>query len=210
MRAPLTLEGTHVRLEPLSVHHVDGLLAAASADRSSFTYTAVPDDRASMVGYVDRATRHARRGDQVPFATVSLALGRVVGSTRFYELEPWDWAGISPEAAPVPPAGTVDRASIGHTWLDPAVQRTPVNTEAKLLMLEHAFTVWGARAVRLQTDARNARSRAAIVRIGCTLDGILRADRPAADGAVRDSAVFSILATEWPAARTRLIERLAR
>ena len=210
MRAPLTLEGTHVRLEPLSVHHVDGLLAAASADRSSFTYTAVPDDRASMVGYVDRATRHARRGDQVPFATVSLALGRVVGSTRFYELEPWDWAGISPGAVAVSRQGSVDRASVGHTWLDPAAQRTPVNTEAKLLMLDHAFTGWGARAVRLQTDARNTRSRAAIERLGCTLDGVLRTDRPAADGSVRDSAVFSILADEWPAARARLVGRLAR
>ena len=204
------LEGTHVRLEPLSRAHVDGLLAAATGDRSSFTYTHVPDDRAGMAGYVDRALDRAAAGDQVPFATVSVALGRVVGSTRFYELEPWDWTTLSPGAVAVPATGTLDRASIGHTWLDPAAQRSPVNTEAKLLLLAHAFDTWGVRAVRLQTDARNARSRAAIERIGCTLDGVLRADRPAADGSVRDSAVFSMLADEWPAARAALVARLAR
>ena len=204
------LEGTHVRLEPLSRAHVDGLLAAATGDRSSFTYTHVPDDRAGMAGYVGRALDRAAAGDQVPFATVSVALGRVVGSTRFYELEPWDWTTLSPGAVAVPATGTLDRASIGHTWLDPAAQRSPVNTEAKLLLLAHAFDTWGVRAVRLQTDARNARSRAAIERIGCTLDGVLRVDRPAADGTVRDSAVFSMLADEWPAARAALVARLGR
>jgi RimJ/RimL family protein N-acetyltransferase len=210
MPTAIALAGDHVRLEPLSTDHVDGLVAAASGDRSSFTFTAVPDDRAAMADYVARALRHAADGDQVPFATVSLALGRVVGSTRYYELEPWDWAGISPGAVAVPAVGTVDRASIGHTWLHPAAQRSPVNTEAKLLMLDHAFGVWGVRAVRLQTDARNERSRVAIARLGCSLDGVLRADRPAADGTVRDSAVFSLLAEEWPPARARLVERLAR
>ncbi len=208
MPPPPSLEGSHVRLEPLSADHVDGLIVAATGDRSSFEYTVVPDDRDAMADYVARALGHAADGDQVPFATVSLALDRVVGSTRFYELEPWDWAGISPDAVPVAPLGAVDRASIGHTWLDPAVQRSPVNTEAKLLMLDHAFDAWGVRAVRLQTDARNARSRAAIARLGCSLDGVLRADRPAADGTVRDSAVFSLLADEWPAARARLVGRL--
>jgi len=206
---PITLAGAHVRLEPLSLDHVDGLLDAATGDRSSFAYTVVPDDRAGMAGYVADALRHAAGGDQVPFATVSLALGRVVGSTRFYEVEPWDWAAIAPDARPTPDVGPVVRASIGHTWLDPAAQGTPVNTEAKLLMLDHAFAGWGARAVRLQTDARNVRSRAAIARLGCALDGVLRADRPAADGTVRDSAVFSMLADEWPAARARLVTRLA-
>ena len=98
--------------------------------------------------------------------------------------------------------------SIGHTWLGPDAQRTPVNTEAKLLMLEHAFSAWGVRAVRLLTDARNARSTSAIARLGCTRDGVLRSDRPAPDGTVRDSVVFSMLAEEWPAARRRLAGRL--
>ena len=209
MPTPPVLLGAHVRLEPLSPDHVDGLVVAATGDRASFGYTVVPDDRASMADYVAGALRHAAAGDQVPFATVSLALGRVVGSTRFYELEPWDWAGISPGAVPVPAVGSVDRVSIGHTWLDPAAQRSPVNTEAKLLMLDHAFVAWGVRAVRLQTDARNTRSRTAIQRLGCSLDGVLRADRPAADGTVRDSAIFSMLADEWPAARSILVARLA-
>jgi N-acetyltransferase len=210
MPASPVLEGTHVRLEPLSHAHVDGLLAAAGGDRSSFTYTWVPDGRDDVVDYVDRALAHAAAGDQVPFATVSSALGRVVGSTRFYELDPWDWSG-APGGVPAGPAAAVlGRASVGHTWLDPAAQRSPVNTEAKLLMFDHAFGVWGVRAVRLQTDARNARSRAAIERVGCTLDGVLRADRPAADGTVRDSAVFSLLAEEWPDARARLVARLSR
>ena len=203
-----TLEGASVRLEPLTPDHVDGLLAAATGDRSSFRFTHVPDDRSAMAAYVARALSHAADGHQVPFATVSLALGGVAGAPRFYELEPWDWSGISPGAVAVPAVGTVDRASIGHTWLDPAAQRSPVNTEAKLLMLDHAFGPWGARAVRLQTDSRNVRSRAAIERLGCSLDGVLRVDRPAADGGVRDSAVYSMLAGEWPDARARLVERL--
>ena len=209
MFAPFTLQGTHVRLEPLGPEHVDGLLVAATGDRTRFGFTYVPDDRPAVVAYVASARARAEAGDQIPFATVSLGLGRVVGATRFYELEPWDWEGISPGAVPVPRTGPVDRAGIGYTWLDPAVHRTPVNTEAKLLMLDHAFGVWGARAVRLQTDARNERSRAAIARLGCSLDGVLRADRPAADGSVRDSAVFSMLAEEWPDARARLVARLS-
>ena len=204
------LEGAHVRLEPLAPRHVDGLLEAATGDRTSFGFTPVPADRTGMAAYVDRALAHAAAGHQVPFATVSLALGRVVGSTRFYELEPWDWDAIAPDATPVPAVGRFDRAGIGYTWLGPAAQRSPVNSEAKLLQLDHAFGTWGVRAVRIQTDARNTRSRAAIERIGCTLDGVLRADRPAADGTVRDSAIFSMLAEEWPAARAALVARLAR
>jgi RimJ/RimL family protein N-acetyltransferase len=208
MFEPFTLEGRHVRLTPLSPDHVDGLLGAATGDRSSFGYTSVPSDRDGMAAYVGSALAHAAAGDQVPFATYSRDLDRIVGSTRFYELEPWDWDQVGG-----PPGDAVhrvrDRASIGHTWLGPAAQRTPVNTEAKLLMLTHAFEVWGVRAVRLQTDSRNERSRAAIARLGCTLDGVLRVDRPAPDGSVRHSAVFSMTAGEWPAARRRLEERLA-
>jgi len=208
MFAPFLFEGTFVRLEPLSFDHVEGLVAAATGDRATFGYTVVPNDTMSMTAYVEKALGNAARGDQVPFATVSLAHGRVVGSTRFYELDSWDWKALAPGSLPVDRTGLLDRASIGHTWLDPAVHRTPVNTEAKLLMLGHAFDTWGVRAVRLQTDARNERSRTAIARLGCSLDGVLRADRPATDGSVRDSAVFSMLAEEWPAARLRLIERL--
>ncbi|HEX7459698.1 MAG TPA: GNAT family protein [Acidimicrobiales bacterium] len=209
MREPFTLEGTHVRLEPLHPRHIDDLLEAAGGDRSSFGYTWVPADRPAMTAYVDQAMAHAEAGDQVPLATRSLALDRIVGSTRFYDLEQWDWSTIEDGATPAPGWGVLDLVSIGHTWLGPAAQRTPVNSEAKLLMLDHAFTTWGVRAVRLQTDARNRPSRAAIARLGCTLDGVLRAHRPATDGTVRDSAVFSMLSTEWPEARRRLAERLA-
>lgn len=210
MRAPTILEGTYVRLEPIRPDHVDELLAAADGDRSSFAFTAVPADRPSMAAYVESAVAHAEAGDQVPFATRSLALDRIVGCTRFYDLARWDWSSVGKPAVPAARGDGFDLVSIGHTWLGPAAQRTPVNTEAKLLMLEFAFTRWGVRAVRLQTDARNQRSRAAIARIGCSLDGVLRSDRPAVDGSVRDSAVFSMLASEWPEARTRLEERLAR
>jgi len=210
MREPFTLEGNHVRLEPLRTDHVDDLLEAAGHDRSTYGYTWVPVDREAMEAYVGKALTRAREGDQVPFATRSLALDRIVGSTRYYQLEAWDWSAPDAGAELAPHEGELDLVSIGHTWLGPQGRRTAVNTEAKLLMMDHAFTHWGVRAVRLQTDARNARSRAAITRIGCTLDGILRSDRPAADGTVRDSAVFSMLADEWPAARRRLEERLER
>jgi len=205
---PFGLAGRTVHLLPLSIDHVDGLLEAATGDRSSFGYTLVPSDRADMTDYVERAIARRAAGEQVPFATWSVALGRVVGSTRFYDLSQWDWTATAPGAVPTGRQRIVDSASIGHTWLDPAAQRTPVNTEAKLLMLDHAFDVWGVRAVRLWTDARNARSRNAIARLGCHLDGVLRADRPASDGSVRDSAVFSMLSDEWPTAREHLVERL--
>jgi len=210
MDTPFTLEGSHVRLEPLAHQHVDDLLEAAGGDRASFAFTLVPGDRPTMVAYVEHALARADAGDQIPFATRSLAHGRVVGSTRYYELERWDWSAVEPGAAPVAGGGEFDLVGIGHTWLGPSAQRTPVNTEAKLLMLDHAFFHWGVRAVRLQTDARNTRSRAAITRLGCTHEGVLRSDRPAPDGTVRDSAMFSMLAAEWPDARRRLIERLGR
>ena len=97
---------------------------------------------------------------------------------------------------------------IGWTWLAAAAQRTPINTEAKLLMLTHAFETWRVHAVKLNTDARNARSRAAIERIGARFDGVLRAHRPASDGGIRDTAAFSLLEAEWPAAKRHLLARL--
>jgi N-acetyltransferase len=216
-----TLEGRHVHLMPLGPEHIDGLLEAAGGDRSTFGFTPVPWDRASMTAYVERAMAKRDSGDHYPFATWSVDAGRIVGSTRFYDLDVWDWSTTQypPARSPADPDGAghpgaiagygLDVASIGYTWLHPSAQRTPINSEAKLMMLDHAFDGWGARAVRIQTDARNARSRAAIARLGFALDGILRADKPGADGTVRDSAVFSLLADEWPAQRARLLDRLA-
>jgi len=201
------LEGTFVHLAPLGPKHVDGLLEAATEDRSTFAFAPVPWDRASVTTYVERALANRVAGEQLPLVTYSRAERRIVGTTRFYDLSPWDWSSLSPGSS-VQQRSTPDVASIGYTWLRPSVQRTPINTEAKLLMMTHAFEQWQVRAVRLKTDARNDRSRAAIERLGCSFDGVIRAERPGADGAVRDSAVYSMLATEWPAHRDRLRARL--
>jgi RimJ/RimL family protein N-acetyltransferase len=205
----VSLRGGFVHLLPLATDHVDDLLAAATGDRSTFDLTPVPWDRDSMAAYVAKALAKRDAGEQYPFATFSVDLQRIVGSTRFYDVDTWDWSSGRPETRAQQRSGRPDVASIGFTWLDPLAQRTPINTEAKLMMLAHAFDQWGVRRVRIQTDVRNARSRAAIERLGCSFDGVLRADMPGADGTVRDSAVFSMLADEWPAHRERLAGRLA-
>ncbi len=194
----------------MGVEHVDGLLVAADIDRSTFTHTPVPWDRPTMLAYVEKAVAKRESADHYPFVTWSVEAGRIVGSTRFYDLAPWDWSSLFPGSEQRQRHGRPDVAAIGYTWLDPTAQRSPINTEAKLLMMAHAFDHWGVRAVRIQTDSRNSRSRRAIERLGCSLDGVIRADRPAADGSVRDSAVYSMLAEEWPVHRLRLMDRLAR
>ncbi len=205
---PFSLDGRFVRLLPMGPEHVDGLLAAAGADRSTFDYTPIPDDRPGMTAYVDRALTKRATGAHEPLVTWSVADQRIVGSTRFYDLATWNWADHSPGTDAARRQGRPDVACIGYTWLDPSAQRTPVNTEAKLLMMGYAFEEWEVRVVRIQTDARNARSRRAIERLGCALDGVVRAERPAADGGVRDTAVYSMLDREWPVHRQRLIDRL--
>lgn len=202
---PLTLDGTFVRLEPLSPAHAPALADAAAESRATYALTRVPDGLASAERYVADALADADRGLVVPFATVDKARGRVVGSTRFY-VERWSWPGAPAEPVPLGP----DAVEIGSTWLAASAQRTYVNTEAKLLMMTHAFDVWRVRRVMLKTDARNARSRANIERIGGRLDGILRANMPSFDGGVRDTAYFSILPSEWPPARAKLQAALAR
>jgi RimJ/RimL family protein N-acetyltransferase len=210
MLEPFTLEGTSVRLEPLSETHVPGLVEAASEDRSNYQWAIVPDGTEQMVAYVRDALAKAASGAHVPFATVRRGLGpgepdRVVGSTRFCEVAYWQY----PPGARLQRNGVPDVVDIGFTFLSASAQRTPVNTEAKLLMMTHAFEVWRVHRVALQTDVRNKRSWAAIERIGGRLDGIMRADRPGADDTVRTSARFSILAEEWPAVKERLAARLA-
>ena len=198
---PVVLEGHHVRLEPLSLAHVDALAAAAAGPRGTFAMTSVPNGLAEVRVYIDTALRAHAAGTALPFATVSRALGRVVGSTRFGNLESWTWPAGHPEQRA---DGCPDAAEIGWTWLVEEVQRSVINTEAKRLMLTHAFETWGVHRVSLMTDVRNARSRAAIERLGARFDGVRRAHFPAADGTVRDSATYSILAAEWPAVRDRL------
>jgi RimJ/RimL family protein N-acetyltransferase len=160
-----------------------------------------------MRDYVAEALRLAALRQAMPFATTLADSGRVVGTTRFATFEFHAW----PEGHPLAPApGLPDVVEVGWTWLAADVQRTAVNTEAKLLMLGHAFETWRVKAVRLKTDRRNERSRNAIARLGASFDGIVRAHSAGADGTLRDSAYFSILATEWPVVRHNLRERLTR
>jgi RimJ/RimL family protein N-acetyltransferase len=194
-----------VRLEPLALVHAPALTSAASGPRDTYGFTLVPPDLAAMRAYIEAALADQAAGRALPFATVARATGRVVGCTRFGNIEFWSWpaANVHQRGEDRP-----DGVEIGWTWLAAAAQRTPVNTEAKLLMLTHAFETWRVHAVRLNTDARNARSRAAIERIGARFDGVLRAHRPASDGGIRDTAAFSLLEAEWPAAKMRLLARL--
>jgi len=201
---PVVLQGGHVRLEPLDERHVDALAAAADGPRDTFSYTWVPEaDPADASRYVQVAADQHARGEGLAFAVVRLATGAVVGSTRFMKAEYWDWNDDDPDGS-----GGPDAVEIGSTWLAASAQRTGVNTEMKLLMLDHAFDALGVRRVTLKTDARNRRSRDNIERIGATFEGVLRAHMPATDGGVRDSAWYSILDHEWPAVRERLAARL--
>ncbi len=163
-----------------------------------------------MRRYLDVAGDDLRAHVAVPFATVELRTGRVVGTTRFRELEYWNAGVWPPRHGHVDPSGVPDAAEIGSTWLTPSAQRTGINVEAKLLMLTHAFEHWRVQRVSFKADTRNDRSRAAILALGATFEGVRRAHFPAAEGGVRDSALFSILSEEWQGAKTRLIARLER
>jgi RimJ/RimL family protein N-acetyltransferase len=203
--AGLTLVGRHVRLEPLSRGHIEGLVAAASADTSLYQWSPVPRTEAEVIRYVDTAMSWRDAGTAVPFATVCREDGAVIGSTRFWNLENWAW----PEKHPL--SGRIfDACEIGHTWLTRSAIRTAANTEAKFLMLTHAFETWRVLRVCLHTDIRNERSQAAIARIGGQFEGVLRAHRMAADFTPRDSARFSILESEWPQVRGSLRQLLNR
>ena len=207
MVVPVVLEGRVVRLEPLTAAHAGDLLAAASGPRDTFGLTWVPGSPAEAAAYIDAALGELTARRSLPFATVDRARGRVVGSTRFLNIEYWTWP---PGNAHQRGAERPDAVEIGATWLAADAQRTPINTEAKLLMLEQAFDRWRVHRVSLMTDARNERSRNAIVRLGARFDGVLRAARPASDGNIRDTAAFSILESEWPAIRARLQARLTQ
>jgi RimJ/RimL family protein N-acetyltransferase len=200
-----TLIGERVRLEPLTLAHVDALWAAAQGPRETFVLTSVPTSADEARRYVEGALALRDAGVAVPFAIVDLREGAVVGSTRFGNIERWQWpAGSSRQRA----ADQPDAVEIGWTWLAERAQRTGLNREAKLLLLGHAFETWRCQRVTLKTDARNLRSRAGIEGIGAKLDGILRAHMPAADGEIRDTALYSIVTAEWPALKARLIDRL--
>jgi N-acetyltransferase len=202
----LTLSNTVVRLEPLTEQHIPALLNIAQSAPEVYALTTAPTTLEAMQAYVAAAQAARDKNLALPFATIHAQTGEVVGSTRFGNLEHWAWAQGNPHQKQ---DGSPDAAEIGWTWLAPQAQRTAINTNAKLLMLEYAFEVWQVRRMTLKTDARNQRSRNAILRLGATFEGILRAHVPAADGGVRDSAMYSILAAEWAGVKTNLEARLA-
>lgn len=194
------LLGRQVELVPLTVDRVADLTAAAAVGRSTYRFTEVPNTSEAMARYVAALIAQRDRDEAVPFAQRLPASGRFVGCTRFMELRWW-------RGRPDP-----DEVEIGGTWLAADVQRTAVNTEAKLLLLTHAFEQWNVDRVALATDERNERSRDAITRLGATFEGVLRSHRPSKvpgeDGMARNTALFSITATEWPAVRKTLSDRL--
>jgi RimJ/RimL family protein N-acetyltransferase len=190
---PVTLEGRRVRLEPLAASHLDDL-AAVGLDSAIWTWTiARPTDRASLQGWLETALANAAAGAEVPFATVDLASGRAIGSTRFLS--------IVPEHR---------RLEIGWTWVGRAFQRTGANREAKLLQLRHAFEDLGSNRVEFKTDSRNEASRAALLGIGATFEGIFRNHIVMPDGPLRHSAYYSVVVEDWPAIRERLEASLDR
>lgn len=203
---PVTLEGRLVRLEPLGSAHLPGLVAAAAEDRSPYRYAFVPDGPEEMAAYLAEAEAGAQAGTMLPFAVVRRADGAVLGTTRLALLARWTWPPGHPRHGRTAPDG----AEIGYTWLAASALRTGVNVEAKLLLLAQAFDTVGVLRVRLRTDRRNRRSWAAIEALGARFDGVLRGDMAGADGVVRDSAYFSVLADEWPALRRGLEARLSR
>lgn len=202
----LILEGSHVRLEPLSHRHIDGLAAAAAIDPLLYRWSPVPQGKTAITRYVETAMSWRKAGAAVPFATVHANDGVVLGSTRFFNLEYWPW----PEGHPSHGRTEPDACEIGYTWLSRPAIRTGANTEAKFLMLKHAFETWRVLRVCLHTDVRNERSRAAIERIGGKFEGVLRSHRMSADYTARDSARFSIVAAEWLEVKERLLGLMKR
>jgi len=197
--APVTLTGEHVQLEPLSLDHAEALVDAASVDRSTFDLTWVPDGIEAMARYIAGLLDDHAAGRVLPFAQRRLDTGEVVGCTRY--LDPHWWRDRQEP----------DEIEIGGTWLGADAQRTAVNTEAKYLLLRHAFDELDVWRVAICTDARNQRSRDAILRIGASFEGLLRNHRLRADTEVpspRQTAVYSIVDEEWPAVRRALEQRL--
>jgi len=189
----VTLEGACIRLEPLSLLHLDVLLEAG-ADPTIWEY--MPSDcltREGMRAFIETALEWQRAGTALPFATVDRKSGKVVGSTRF--------GNIVPEHK---------RAEIGWTWISPLWQRTGINTEAKFLMLRHGFEELGCNRVEFKTNALNVRSRAAILRLGAQEEGTFRSHMVNPDGSLRDTVYFSIIATEWPQVKARLQGMMSR
>jgi len=196
----ITLTGSHVQLEPLSMDHVHGLVVAANEDCTTFGWTLVPETVGAMNNYVSALLADAEAGRVIPFAQRRLSDRRLVGCTRYLEIRHWTGRDLP------------DEVEVGGTWLAASAQRTAINTEAKLLLFHQAFEQWQVRRLAIYTDARNTQSRGAILRTGATFEGILRNNRASAAsgeiGLPRDTAAHSILDTEWSRVRDNLLNRL--
>ena len=189
--SPIVLGGAHVRLEPLAKSHLAGL-AEVGLDEELWRWIPTPvRTRKEMVAYIETALNEQKRGEALPFAIVEKSTSRAIGSTRY---------------------GNIDRAhhrvEIGWTWVARDWQRTAMNTEAKYLLLRHAFETLGCMRVELKTDSLNERSRAAILRLGAREEGIFRNHMITASGRIRHTIYFSIIDSEWPAVKARLEAKL--
>jgi RimJ/RimL family protein N-acetyltransferase len=191
---PITLAGRHVRLEPVTPAHAPELFAALSIDPSIWQWLprAAPVSAAEMEALILENLEAQGRGSAVAFVQVEAATGRPVGGTTYMNISRRD-RGLE----------------IGATWLGKPWQRTGINTEAKYLLLRHAFEALGAARVQLKTDARNLQSQTAIERIGAVREGVLRKHMLVRDGFLRDTVMYSIIAEEWPAVKPRLEQRMA-
>jgi RimJ/RimL family protein N-acetyltransferase len=190
---PVTLTGSAVRLEPIRREHAELFWEVAKNDLEDI-FRWIPysmKTREDFQRLVEKALGEQERGESAVFATVERDSGRVVGSTRFMNIDRAN-----------------RRVEIGSTWIAPAWQRTAINTEAKYLMLRHAFEVWGCVRVELKTDALNEKSRNAILRIGAKEEGTLRRHVITWTGRIRDSIYFSILDFEWPVVKAKIEERI--
>ncbi|MFI1255164.1 GNAT family N-acetyltransferase [Streptomyces netropsis] len=185
---PVTLTGRHVRLVPLTMEHLDELFAAGGGDEEVWRWQGpTPHTREEFAAKLGGLLEAADRGEYVPFAVIHRATGQAVGWTTFMDVDTDD-----------------ERLEIGWTWYGRAFWRTAVNSEAKLLLLTHAFEELGMGRVQLKTDHMNHRSQAAIARLGAQREGVLRHHRRRPDGTWRDTVYFSVLAEEWPAVKARL------
>ncbi len=189
---PVTLSGQHVRLEPLSFSHLADL-TVSGRDPNLWQYMryGLVTSEDKMRDFIAYLLDHQTKGSDLPFATIHLASGKAIGMSRYLDIQPENRA-----------------LEVGGTWISPIYQRTPVNTEAKYLMFAHAFEVLGCLRVQLKADLRNTKSQHAIERIGAVREGVLREHMILPDGTVRSSVYYSILASEWPAVKQRLLNLL--
>lgn len=196
-----TLTGTHVQLEQLRPEFAEELVAAGNEDRSSYDWTPVPPTVDGMRGYIAGLLADQQNRSAVPFVQRRVSDGALIGCTRYLRLEWWGGNDLP------------DEVEIGGTWLAGSAQRTAINTEAKYLLLGNAFDAWNVHRVSICTDARNTQSRTAILRIGAQFEGILRSHRGSyaageQNTAARDSAMYSVIRSEWPAVKHGLEEKL--